>query len=75
MKLLNDDTISADKVLRTLPSVGILVQGNWTVLSEILYPAGSISGTNGVPAELMCRARDYIVNMPKLKYSYTLTHI
>lgn len=62
MELLNDRSVPVEKVLRTLPSVGILVQGNWAVLSSILYPTNSISGTNGVPAELMCRARDYIVS-------------
>ena len=49
------------QILRTLPSVGTLVQGNWVVQSEILYPPESVSGTNGVPAELMCRGRDYIL--------------
>lgn len=61
IKLLDDPLLSADRVLQTLPSVGLLVQGNWTVLSEILYPEKSLSGTNGVPADLMCRARDYVV--------------
>lgn len=54
-------TNAHERVLQTLPSVGLLVQGNWTVLSEILYPTGTLSGTNGVPADLMCRARDYVV--------------
>lgn len=53
---------STEKVLRTLPSVGILLKGCWTVLSEIIYPEGSVSAINGVPAELMCRARDYVVS-------------
>lgn len=56
-----DKTITAEKVLRTLPSVGLLVKGNWIVLSEILYPADSVSSIHGVPAEYMCRARDYVV--------------
>jgi DNA-directed RNA polymerase III subunit RPC5 len=29
------------------------------VQSEILYPKDSVSGTNGIIAEVMCRARDY----------------
>lgn len=61
LRMLDNAAWSADLVLQTLPSVGMLVQGNWTVLSEILYPTGTLSGTNGVPAELMCRARDYVV--------------
>lgn len=28
----------------------------------MLYPANSVSATNGVPAALMCRARDYILH-------------
>lgn len=62
MELINDNTISAERVLCALPSVGTLVQGNWTVLSEKLYPKDFFSGTNGVPDKLMCDARDYIVN-------------
>ncbi|XP_037044708.1 DNA-directed RNA polymerase III subunit RPC5 [Bradysia coprophila] len=56
-----DKTLTAEKVLRTLPSVGLLVKGNWIVLSEILYPADSVSSIHGVPAEFMCRARDYVL--------------
>lgn len=62
MELLKCKSVTTEKVLRTLPSVGILVQGNWIVSSENIYPPESVSGTNGVPAELMCRARDYIVS-------------
>lgn len=61
MELLDDKSLDREKVLRTLPSVGILVQGNWILLSELLYPPDSVSGIHGVPAEHMCRARDYIV--------------
>lgn len=61
MTLVSDPLLNAEKVLRTLPSAGILVRGNWTIQSEILYPVGSVSSLHGVPAELMCRARDYIL--------------
>lgn len=44
-----------------LPTVGHLIHGNWIVQSEILYPEKSVSPTNGVSADLMCRARDYII--------------
>lgn len=50
------------QILRTLPTVGVLIHGNWVIQSEILYPEKSVSSTNGVPAELMCRARDYILH-------------
>lgn len=38
-----------------------MIQGNWIVQSEAIYPTKSVSPTNGVSAELMCRARDYIL--------------
>lgn len=69
MQLLNNETLEKEKVLRTLPSVGILVQGNWILLSELLYPVDSVSGINGVPAEHMCRARDYIVGLSNAFYT------
>lgn len=50
------------QVLRTLPLVGVLLHGNWVAQSEVLYPPKSVSNTNGVPDELMVRARDYIVS-------------
>jgi DNA-directed RNA polymerase III subunit RPC5 len=61
MELLKDNTLTADKVLRTLPSAGVLINGNWTVQSEIIYPKDSVSGTNGIVAEVMARARDYVL--------------
>lgn len=38
-----------------------MIHGNWIVQSEAIYPPKSVSPTNGVSAELMCRARDYIL--------------
>ncbi|KAL1394578.1 hypothetical protein pipiens_003021 [Culex pipiens pipiens] len=61
MDLLPDRGLAADKVLRTLPLAGVLIRGNWVVQSEIMYPEGSVSAINGVPAEQMCKARDYIL--------------
>lgn len=59
--------ISSDQestaILKYLQQVAVLVQGNWVVNSELLYPKDSISSQNGIPAELMCRARDYIVSI------------
>ncbi|XP_069692182.1 DNA-directed RNA polymerase III subunit RPC5 [Periplaneta americana] len=48
-------------LLRTVQQVAVLVQGNWVVRSDVLYPKDSTSSINGVPAELMCRGRDYIL--------------
>ncbi|XP_055373249.1 DNA-directed RNA polymerase III subunit RPC5 [Condylostylus longicornis] len=56
-----DQDITTEKVLRNLPLIGVLIRGNWVVQSEILYPEESVSKTNGVSAELMCRARDYVI--------------
>ena len=44
-----------------LLQVALLVQGNWVVKSEILYPPESSSAFSGVPAEVLCRGRDYIM--------------
>src|SRR5690349_15695095 len=59
-KLLDDDNLTT-KILRDLTLCGVLIHGNWTLQSEILYPAGVVSLTNGVSSELMCRARDYVL--------------
>ncbi|XP_076650808.1 RNA polymerase III subunit E [Halictus rubicundus] len=48
-------------VLKYLQQVAVLVQGNWVVNSELIYPKDSISSHNGIPADLMCKARDYIL--------------
>uniref|UniRef100_A0A2M4AQ09 Putative dna-directed rna polymeraseiii 80 kDa polypeptide n=1 Tax=Anopheles triannulatus TaxID=58253 RepID=A0A2M4AQ09_9DIPT len=61
LELLPDRSISAEKVLRLLPQVGWLIRGNWVAQSEFIYPEGSVSGTNGIPAEQMRKARDYIL--------------
>lgn len=62
-------------VLKYLQQVAVLVQGNWVVNSELIYIKDSVSSQNGIPAELMCRARDYIVSIIEINYSkkmYTL---
>lgn len=48
-------------VLKYLQQVAVLVQGNWIVNSELVYPKETISSHNGIPADLMCRARDYVL--------------
>lgn len=58
-----DKTITAEKLIRALPLVGILLRGNWIAQSEILFPAETLSNSNGVSADLMIRARDYIVSI------------
>ncbi|XP_397129.4 DNA-directed RNA polymerase III subunit RPC5 [Apis mellifera] len=48
-------------ILKYLQQVAVLVQGNWVVNSELIYPKDTVSSQNGIPAEFMCRARDYIL--------------
>lgn len=47
-------------VLKYMQQVAVLVQGNWVVNSELIYP--SLSVQSGI-SELMCKARDYIVSV------------
>lgn len=70
MLLAGGEGLTADNLLKTLPKVAVLVQGNWIVKSEILYPAGTFSAVSGVPADLMCRARDYVVSINRIKCYY-----
>ncbi|ETE59513.1 DNA-directed RNA polymerase III subunit RPC5, partial [Ophiophagus hannah] len=49
-------------VLRSIQQVALLVQGNWVVKSDILYPKESSSPHSGVPAEVLCRGRDFVVS-------------
>ncbi|XP_040212765.1 DNA-directed RNA polymerase III subunit RPC5 isoform X1 [Rana temporaria] len=48
-------------VLRCIQQVALLVQGNWVVKSDVLYPKESSSPHSGVPAEVLCRGRDYVM--------------
>ncbi|XP_041086754.1 DNA-directed RNA polymerase III subunit RPC5-like [Polyodon spathula] len=48
-------------VLRCIQQVAMLVQGNWVVKSDVLYPKDSCSPHSGVPAEVLCRGRDYVM--------------
>uniref|UniRef100_A0A182K528 DNA-directed RNA polymerase III subunit RPC5 n=1 Tax=Anopheles christyi TaxID=43041 RepID=A0A182K528_9DIPT len=59
--LLPNRTLPPEKVRRVLMKVGWLIRGNWVAQAEYVYPDGSVSGTNGVTAEQMRNARDYIL--------------
>ncbi|XP_029433547.1 DNA-directed RNA polymerase III subunit RPC5 [Rhinatrema bivittatum] len=48
-------------VLRCIQQVSLLVQGNWVVKSDILYPKDTSSPHSGVPAEVLCRGRDFVM--------------
>ncbi|KAJ8283948.1 hypothetical protein COCON_G00027980 [Conger conger] len=60
MGLLTSGTDST-AVLRCVQQVAMLVQGNWVVKSDVLYPKNSYSALSGVPAEVLCRGRDYVM--------------
>lgn len=49
-------------ILKYLQQVAVLVQGNWIVSSELLFPKDYVSNHNAAPSELMCNARDYVVS-------------
>jgi DNA-directed RNA polymerase-3 subunit RPC5 len=53
----------ANSILKTLQMYALLVQGNWVVKSEILYnkETSPSSFLTGIPTELLCRARDFII--------------
>lgn len=55
------ETLKAELLLKDLSQVAVLVRGNWIVKSEVLYPNNTFSSISGVPADLMCKARDYVV--------------
>lgn len=54
-------SIDSVAVLRGVQKVAMLVQGNWVVKSDILYPQDSSSPHSGVPAEVLCRGRDFVM--------------
>ncbi|KAM8962179.1 DNA-directed RNA polymerase III subunit RPC5 isoform 2-T2 [Pelodytes ibericus] len=48
-------------VLRCIQQVALLVQGNWVVKSDVVYPKESSSPHSGVSAEVLCRGRDFVM--------------
>uniref|UniRef100_A0A673IZI2 DNA-directed RNA polymerase III subunit RPC5 C-terminal domain-containing protein n=1 Tax=Sinocyclocheilus rhinocerous TaxID=307959 RepID=A0A673IZI2_9TELE len=60
MGLLASGTDST-AVLRCIQQVALLVQGNWVVKSDVLYPKNICSSQSGVPAEVLCRGRDFVM--------------
>uniref|UniRef100_A0A8B9DR21 RNA polymerase III subunit E n=1 Tax=Anser cygnoides TaxID=8845 RepID=A0A8B9DR21_ANSCY len=64
MSLLGSGTDST-AVLRCIQQVAMLVQGNWVVKSDVLYPKDTSSPHSGVPAEVLCRGRDFVVSLPE----------
>lgn len=62
LTLIDKNLHTKDKVLQALTAIGVILRGNWVIQSEVLYPEKSWSALNGIPAEYMCKARDYIVS-------------
>lgn len=60
LSLLPKGTNATD-ALRSLQQVAVLIDGCWVVKSEHLYPKERRSAHGGVPADAMCRARDYLL--------------
>ncbi|XP_007516625.1 DNA-directed RNA polymerase III subunit RPC5 [Erinaceus europaeus] len=54
-------SVDSVAVLRGIQKVAMLVQGNWVVKSDILYPKDSSSPHSGVLAEVLCRGRDFVM--------------
>ncbi|XP_013203187.1 DNA-directed RNA polymerase III subunit RPC5 isoform X2 [Microtus ochrogaster] len=54
-------SVDSVAVLRGIQKVAMLVQGNWVVKSDILYPKDSSSPHSGMPAEVLCRGRDFVM--------------
>lgn len=56
------------EALKSLQQVAELVQGNWVVKSEILYPSGEkdkivkLCGISGIHPDIITKARDYVVS-------------
>ncbi|XP_054848784.1 DNA-directed RNA polymerase III subunit RPC5 [Eublepharis macularius] len=60
MSLLTSGT-DPTAVLRCIQQVAMLVQGNWVVKSDVVYPKDTSSPHSGVPAEVLCRGRDFVM--------------
>ncbi|XP_060951250.1 DNA-directed RNA polymerase III subunit RPC5 [Limanda limanda] len=60
MGLLASGTDST-AVLRCIQQVALLVQGNWVVKSDVLYPKNTCSPHSSVLAEVLCRGRDFVM--------------
>jgi len=62
LALLPENT-NADKVLRAVQDVAVLVQGCWVVKSELLYQKNACSPYSGIGSEVLTHGRDYIMWM------------
>ena len=63
LKSLTEPSSSLDgiEVLRHLQQYAVLIQGCWVVKSDVLYVRDSTSELTGTPADVLCRARDFVL--------------
>lgn len=54
-----DESVST--IITHLKKIAVLVQNNWTIKSEELYPENTISSNFGLTSEVMRFLRDYLV--------------
>lgn len=59
VELLDSEEKPLD-VLRALQQVGVLVQGNWVIKSDEIFPQQG-SYAPGISSEALCQARDYML--------------
>lgn len=73
MLLAGCEGVTSELILKALPQLAVLVRGNWAVKSEVLFPKDTLSAVSGVPAEVMCRARDYVVSLHTFHFTMVFT--
>lgn len=63
LKSLTEPSSSLDglEVLRHLQQYAVLIQGCWVVKSDVLYTRDSARELTGTPADVLCRARDFVL--------------
>lgn len=50
--------------------VAVLVQGNWVVKSDVLYPKDKMCGVSGIAHDVIAKARDHLVLGPSWQPSF-----
>ncbi|XP_065559462.1 DNA-directed RNA polymerase III subunit RPC5-like isoform X2 [Artemia franciscana] len=56
-----NDLKQSKEALHCLHDCAVLVQGNWVISSEVLYPEGTLCGVTGMPAKALAKARTFIL--------------
>ena len=53
--------VDDSELIRTLQTAANVIQGNWVVRSDLVYPPSYVSSSHGISREIMQEARDLIV--------------